>query len=116
MQVFLRLLLTLALALPSSLAFAQADPFVGLGIRAMTQAPDVVWVKSLIELGASDLAVELCQVRLDRSVPQSNAHAQWQMLLLHAKTARGLDQVDWNAKVDPLESILTEVSKSARGK
>ena len=116
MQIFLRLLLTLALALPSSLAFAQADPFVGLGIRAMPQAPDVVWVKSLIELGASDLAVELCQVRLDRSVPQSNAHAQWEMLLLHAKTARGLDQVDWNAKVDPLESILSEVSKSARGK
>lgn len=120
MQVLLRLLLnlalTLALTLQSPLALAQADRFAGIGIRAMTQAPDVVWVKSLIELRASDLAVEVCQVRLDRSVPQSNAHAQWQMLLLHAKTAQGLDKVDWNASVDPLESTLTEVAKLGLGK
>lgn len=108
--------LALALAMQSPLANAQSEPFPGLGIRAMTQAPDVVWVKSLIDLRASDLAVEVCQVRLDRSVPESNAHAQWQMLLLHAKTAQGLEQVDWNASVDSLESILAEVAKLARVK
>lgn len=116
MQVFLPLLLTLALSLQSPLALAQPDPFAGLGIRAMTQAPDVVWVKSLIELGAADLAVEVCQVRLERSVPQSNSHAQWQMLLLQATTAKGLANVDWNANVDPLESTLSEVSRLGQGK
>jgi hypothetical protein len=77
----------------------------------MSKAPDSVWIASLIDSGAADLAIEVCEFRLDRCVPGSNAHAQWAMLLLEATTAQSLESIEWNALIDPLESMIDELAK-----
>lgn len=83
------------------------------GNPALGQSPDKAWIESLIDLSAAELAAEVCQFRLDRTVPDSNAHAQWRMLLLHAKSAELLEKLDWNSPIDLLQKGLKELSKAA---
>lgn len=80
-----------------------------IGIAALAKAPDAVWIESLIEADATELAVEVCRFHFDRSVPDSNAQAQWLMLLMHAKAAESLGQIDWNAAVKPLQDAIEQL-------
>ena len=80
-----------------------------IGIGALAKAPDAVWIESLIEADATELAVEVCRFHFDRSVPDSNAQAQWLMLLMHAKAAESLGQIDWNAAVKPLQDAIEQL-------
>lgn len=82
---------------------------VRIGTPALTQAPDKIWIESLIDLGSADLACQVCQFRLKESIPGTNAHAQWLMLLMQAKTAQGLDRIDWNSPADSLQASLDEL-------
>ncbi len=85
-----------------------------LGVWALSKAPDALWIESLIDAGAAKLAIEVCEFRLDRCVPDSNAHTQWLMLLLHSKSAALLEKLEWNSPIDPIESTLGEIAKLAR--
>lgn len=80
-----------------------------IGIGALAKAPDAVWIESLIEADATELAVEVCRFHFDRSIPDSNAQAQWLMLLMHAKAADSLGQIDWNAAVKPLQEAIEQL-------
>jgi len=80
-----------------------------IGIQALSQPPDKIWIESLIDLGSADLACQVCEFRLKESQPGTNAHAQWLMLLMQAKTAQSLDRMDWNSPVDSLQASLEEL-------
>ena len=80
-----------------------------IGIGALAKAPDAVWIESLIEADAAELAVEVCRFHFDRSVPDSNAQAQWLMLLMHAKAAESLGKIEWNSGVKPLQDAMEQL-------
>jgi hypothetical protein len=80
-----------------------------IGIGALAKAPDAVWIESLIEADAAGLAVEVCRFHFDRSVPDSNAQAQWLMLLMHAKAAESLGMIEWNSGVKPLQDAIEQL-------
>jgi hypothetical protein len=86
-----------------------SGPAWKIGIGALAKAPDVVWIESLIEAGATELAVEVCRFRFDRSVPDSNAQAQWLMLLMHATAAESLGKIEWNAGAAPLQGAIDQL-------
>lgn len=86
-----------------------------VGTPAVSQAPDRVWIESLIEIGAADLAAQVSQSRLKECVPDSNAHAQWLMLHLQAKTAQAVDRIDWNSPLSPLQAAVEQLGKSESG-
>lgn len=71
-----------------------------IGIPAYSKSPDIVWIESLIDGAQSQgnppqLAAKVCEFRFERSVPDSNAQAQWMMLWLHAVSHQMVQMVDW---------------------
>lgn len=97
-----------------------------IGIPAYSKSPDIVWIESLIDGAQSQgnppqLAAKVCEYRYDRSVPDSNAQAQWMMLWLHAVSHQRLQVIDWaqapgqlQAAVDEIERMGGKVASSRR--
>lgn len=97
-----------------------------IGIPAYSKSPDIVWMESLIDGKQSQgnppqLAAKVCEFRYDRSVPDSNAQAQWMMLWLHAVSHQRVQLIDWaqapgqlQAAIDDIERMSGKVASSRR--
>lgn len=88
------------------------------GMRGVAQSPDIRWIESLIDDGFSSIAVEACESRLKLSSQDSDAYAQWFMLLMHAQTSLDLMDFDFSSEPKGLDAIrnkLDERSQTMRG-
>jgi len=96
-------------------ALGQPVSQMGFGSAGVAQAPDVRWIESLIAEGFSKMAVDVCESRLKFYAPDSDAHAQWMMLAMHARTAWKLDTFDFSSDPTVLDAIPSQVASLAEG-
>lgn len=99
---------------------------IRIGIPAYSKSPDILWIESFIDGDQSQaapphLAAKVCEFRYDRSVPDSNAQAQWLMLWLHAVSHQRVQVIDWaqapgqlQAAIDDIERMSGKVASSRR--
>ena len=87
-----------------------------IGIAAYSKSADIVWMESLIDGAQSQgnppqLAAKVCEFRYERSVPDSNAQAQWMMLWLHAVSHQRLQTIDWAQAPGQLQAVVDDIER-----
>jgi len=85
-----------------------------IGMPLLTQSPDEAWIESLIRQDLPDIAQTACKTRIAFLLPDSDAFAQWMMLLLASESAVGVNAVDWSNPGPQLDALLQSLSETAK--
>jgi hypothetical protein len=81
------------------------DPAPRFGLAPLIAAPDAALVESLIAHGLPRLAVRLCESRLPLHAHDSDAYAQWVMLVMHAQASEALQAFDATQRIEDVPAI-----------
>lgn len=90
---------------------AKTPPNASYGMLSLSDAPDTVFIETMIRQGLPKVAVATCNHRLanlsiDSQAKNSDAYAQWTMLAMHADIAAEIEDIDWTSFEPKLQTAL----------